>query len=46
MSLGIIRQLEDQAQLLADALNTGDDDAAEEAQAQIDRLTELLINED
>lgn len=45
-TLGIIRQMEDQAQLLAEATARGDVAGVEEAQARLDDLTDRLASED
>ncbi|MDO3126496.1 hypothetical protein P5V43_05195 [Mycobacteroides abscessus subsp. bolletii] len=45
-TLGIIRQMEDQAQLLAEATARGDVDAADKAQDALDELSERIAAED
>lgn len=45
-TLGILRRIEDEAQLLADARARGDLAAVEEAQAKLDDLTDRLAQDD
>lgn len=45
MSLGLMRQIEDQARLFAQAQIGGDEDAADDICAEIDRLNDLLERE-
>ncbi|WP_423488006.1 hypothetical protein [Mycobacteroides sp. PCS013] len=44
-TLGLLRRIEDQAQLLADAQARGDFSAIEEAQAALDDLTDRLAED-